>query len=307
MMRGRLAALLFAALTVLPAPPSIAQDAHVITHGKEIAETSVGPAAAGYRELKSYAGTSIKDGATYPFARAVAASASYDGFEVKGAHLLIEGVAFTSALDIYTAMPVVLRGVSVRPQSHSPVALLTRPGAGPVYALWSDFGGGGERAIDAGVAVRSDNATIFRSRISGAADGLSVSGSHVRIIENFIETRAASAGDHNDTIQMLGAPNAIEIARNKILNRNSQTSCVTILGSDIDVRGNYLSGGGWTLYGGAANNGKGGGGASNVAVTGNVFGRDFAKKSGHFGPATYWDKSNSWSNNRFVDGAPVAP
>ena len=156
---------------------------------------------------------------------------------------------------------MVLRGVSVRPATHSPVALLTRPGAGPVYVLWSDFGGSGTRAV----------------------------------------------GDHNDAIQLLGAPKDVEIARNKILNRNPQTSCIMMLGANISVRGNYLSGGGWTIYGGAANNGKGGADASNIAVTGNVFGRDFAHKSGHFGPVTYWGKANAWSDNRFQDGTPVVP
>ena len=49
------------------------------------------------------------------------------------------------------------------------------------------------------------------------------------------------------------------------------------------------------------------GGASIVIVTGNIFGRDYADKSGHFGPVTYWDKANTWRDNRFQDGTPVAP
>ncbi len=287
--------------------PSFAEDAKPIAHGQDMTAAHVGPAAAGYRDLKAFAGSEIKDGKSYPFAREIAGPAAYDGFEIDGSHLLIEAAAFSSSLDVYTSKTVVLRGVSVRPATHSPVALLTRPGAGPVYVLWSDFGGSGTRAVDAGLALRADAATIFRSRISGASDGISVSGSGVRLIENFIETRAASVGDHNDAIQLLGAPMDVEIARNKILNRNPQTSCIMMLGANISVRGNYLSGGGWTIYGGAANNGKGGADASNITVTGNVFGRDFAHKSGHFGPVTYWGKANAWSDNRFQDGTPVVP
>ncbi|NOT72385.1 MAG: hypothetical protein HOP09_14260 [Hyphomicrobium sp.] len=304
-------ALAFVVLALGIAAPAIAQDANIIEHGKDISAANVGPAAEGFRELKSYAGAAIKDGSTYPFAREIAAAATYGGFEVKVPHLLIEGAAFTSALDIYTSKPVVLRGVSIRPKEHSPVALLTRPGAGAVYVLWSDLGGGGARAVDAAIAVRADNATIFRSRISGAADGLSVSGSHVRIFENFIETRPASAGDHNDAIQLLGAPRDIEIARNKILNRNPQTSCITILGSRIDVRDNYMSGGGWTIYGGANNNGHNPksrqGGASGVSVTNTIFGREYFAKSGNFGPVSYWDKTNTWTNNHYREGTLVAP
>lgn len=302
----RPAALLFVVLAVLMSSPALGEDPKAITHGQVINASSVGPAAVGYRQLKSYAGTAMKDGAVYPFAREIAGAATYDGFEVRGPHLLIEGAAFTSALDIYTSKPVVLRGVSVRPEVHSPVAFLTRPGAGPVYLLWSEIGGSGARAIDAAVALRGNNATIFRSHMSGAGDGVSVSGSDIRILENMIETRAASVGDHNDAVQLLGAPTDIEIARNKILNSNPQTSCITILGSHIAVRDNYLSGGGWTIYGGANNNGKAGG-ASIVIATGNIFGRDYAHKSGHFGPVTYWDKANAWRDNRFQGGASVAP
>lgn len=307
MMRGLGSATLFLMFALSAAAPVVAEKAKAVVHGQDISAANVGPAAAGYRDLKIYAGSPINDGVAYPFAREMTAAATYDGFDVKGPHLLIEGVAFSSALDIYTIKPVVLRGVSVRPSNHSPVALLTRPGAGPVFALWSDFGGGGARSIDAALALRADHATVFRSRMSGAGDGVSVSGSDVRILESLVETRAASAGDHNDAIQLLGAPKDIELARSRILNRNSQTSCVTILGSKISVRDNYLSGGGWTVYGGAANNGKGGSSASGVTVSGNVFGRDFAHKSGHFGPVTYWDKANAWSDNAFSDGTPVVP
>ena len=126
-------------------------------------------------------------------------------------------------------------------------------------------------------------------------------------MESLIETRAASSGDHNDTIQILGEPDDIEIARNKILNRNSQTSCLYVLGRNIRVQSNYLAGGGWTIYGGANNNGHGKGSASAVDVSDTIFGRDFAAKSGHFGPLSYWDKSNTWTDNRFSDGKPVLP
>ena len=276
-------------------------------HGEAITVEGVGPGAAGYGDLKTYPGTAIKDGVAYPFAREVAASATYDGFEINGPHLLIEGVAFSSSLDIYTSRTVVLRGVSVRPSTHAHIALLARDGAGEVYALWSDFGGAGSSVVGAAVALRGGHAVVYRSLITKAADGLSISASGVMIAENLIETRAASPGDHNDAIQLLGSPNHITIARNKILNRNPQTSCLFLLGQHIDVQSNYLSGGGWTIYGGASNNGKGGAGASDVAVVDTIFGRDFFEKSGNFGPVTYWDKANVWRDNRFNDGVAVTP
>lgn len=287
--------------------PASAETPTALRHGIEIAAANVGPAAAGYRNLKTYTGSAIRDGKSYSFAREVNDTATYDGFAVAGPHLLIEGAAFTSALDVYSSKPVVLRGVSLRPEAHSPVALMTRPGAGPVYLLWSELGARGAAAVGAGFALRADNATVFRSHISNAADGIDISGSQVRILQSLIETRAASAGDHNDALQLLGAPDDIEIAGNKILNRNPQTSCLYILGRNIRVQSNYLAGGGWTIYGGANNNGHGKGAASAVTVSDTIFGRDFATKSGHFGPVSYWDPSNTWTNNRFSDGTPVSP
>lgn len=276
-------------------------------HGEAITAEGVGPGAAGYDTLKAYDGTTIKDGNSYPFAREIAGSATYDGFEIEGPHLLIEAAAFSSSLDIYTTRTVVLRGVSIRPKAHSHIALLVRAGAGDVYTLWSDIGAARGNTVGAAIALRGGNAAVYRSLISKAADGISISASGVKIAENLIETQVASPGDHNDAIQLLGVPQHITIARNKILNRNPQTSCLYLLGQHIDVQSNYLSGGGWTIYGGASNNGKGGPGASDVSVTDTIFGRDFFEKSGNFGPVTYWNKDHNWRDNRFSDGVVVKP
>ena len=61
------------------------------------------------------------------------------------------------------------------------------------------------------------------------------------------------------------------------------------------------------IYGGARNNGKDRAGAERVRVEGNVFGREYFANGGHFGPVSYWDKANTWSDNRFEDGTPVVP
>lgn len=278
-----------------------------VAHGEAITVTNVGPVAGGFKDLKTFVGSSIKDGQEYPFAREIAQSATYDGIEIEGPHLLVEGAAFMSSLDIYTSKTVVLRGVSIRPKAHSHIALLVRPGAGEVYVLWSDIGASAANAVGAAIALRGSHAYVYRSHISNAADGISISASGVKIEENFIETRAASPGDHNDAIQLLGTPRTVTILRNKILNRNPQTSCLYLLGQHIDVRSNYLSGGGWTIYGGAKNNGHGRGAASDVSVTDTIFGRDYFPKSGNFGPVTYWNKAYNWRDNRFSDGTAVKP
>jgi hypothetical protein len=105
---------------------------------------------------------------------------------------------------------------------------------------------------------------------------------------------------------LLGAPTDIEIAGNKVL-PNPQTSCLTLLGARITVHANYLAGGGWTIYGGANNNGHGGGAAGDVTVTDNIFGRDYFAKGGHFGAVSYWSQANVWRDNRFSDGNRIVP
>ena len=251
--------------------------AEPVAHGQSITRVNTGPAADGYKPSAPITGGEIRDGRAYPFAKDVAGPATYDGFKVKGPHLLIEGVAFSSTLDIWRSTPVVLRGVSLRPQGASPFALLTRPGAGPVYVLWSEAGGSDAdkvHRVGAGIALRADKAVVYRSHMSKASDDIS-------------------------------------ITRNRIINDNPQTSCLYLLGHRIAVADNYLAGGGWTIYGGARNNGHGGQGATQLHITGTVFGRDVFAKGGHFGPISYWDGApalgNVWVNNRFSDGAPVKP
>ncbi len=290
-----------------------------IKHGREIEAANTGPAAAGYRDLQPADGGEIKDGRTYAFARAVAQTAIYDGYEVKGPHLLIEGVAFTRPLDIAISQPLVMRGVSVRVAPDAPWTILIRPQAGPVYLLWSDAGGalvdqsadGTSKATPSALQLRGDNATVFRSHLSHTGDGIDVSGQHVNISETLIDDLATFQGSHNDGIQLAETAADVQIARAKIKNANPQTSCIYVLGDGVTITDSYVAGGGWTLYGGAKNNGHGGKGASHVAVKGTIFGREFSHKSGHFGSVTYWDRDhalgNIWSGNSFDDGRPIAP
>jgi hypothetical protein len=286
-----------------------------VTHGRAINATNTGPAAAGFTTLRPAEGGEIKNGRTYAFAREIAASAAYDGFKVDGPHLLIESTAFSKPLDISMSKPVVFRGVSVRVPAGSAWTILVRPGAGPFYFLWSDAGGDGQgrggKAPGSALALRGDGATVYRSHLSNAADGIDVGGAHATILETLIDGLATFEGSHNDGVQLAETAEHVTIARNKILNANPQTSCLYLLGKGIRVDANYLAGGGWTIYGGAKNNGHGGQGAAPVAITGNTFGRDYFPKSGHFGPVAYWAKGgfsqNVWTDNRYEDGKSVMP
>ncbi len=317
-MRSARTNLRMCALLVLLALPSRlhAEQRHWVAHGEQITPGKVGPAAAGYRQLTPFAGGQIKDKKDYPFGRWIADAASYDGFDVRAGHLLIEGVAFTSSLDISAPFPVVLRGVSVRLSQASPWAILMRPSSGGLYVLWSEAGGSEDmvsspQPIDAALDLRGAPAGVFHSRFSRALDGLHISGSETRVEQNLIDELLTFPASHNDGIQLLGRPAGVRIHKNRIVNRHPQTSCVNLLGVRIAVTGNYLAGGGWTLYGGAKNNGHGGEQGGPVTVSNNIFGRDVSPKSGHFGPVAYWDKSGTpgwlWQDNRFSDGKPIEP
>ena len=286
-----------------------------ITHGSEIDIRRVGPSARGYQTLQRHPGALIKDNVAYSFARHVPHPATYEGFEVGRPHLLIEGISFIGSLDIYTSLPIVFMGSSVRVEAASHWAIHTRPGAGPFYFLWSDAGAlttagaptDKSHAVGLALQLRSDDAVVYRSHISKATDGIHPNGSRHRIIENLIEELTYFTGDHNDGIQIEARGPDITILRNKILNANPQTSCLLLQGDKISVHDNYLAGGGWVIYAGAHKSGSSIPAASNLSIRGNIFGRDFFPKGGHFGPVTYWDGrlGNDWINNKFADGEVV--
>lgn len=290
-----------------------------IAHGFEISADAVGPAAAGYGTLRRFEGGVIKDGKAYPFATEIAQSATYDGFKVEGPHLLIEGVQFSKALDIETSRPVVLRGVSVRAAQQSPWAALVRPQAGPFYFLWSDAGAATTEgaphdrahAMNGALQIRNGKSAVYRSHVSKTSDGIDISGADAVIAESLIDELTAWDGDHSDAIQLAETARDVRIVHNRIVNANPQTSCLYLLGRDVLVEGNYLSGGGWTVYGGSNGNGHKTPSAIGITFVQNIFGQDHFPKGGHFGAITYWDAMpglrNIWKNNRFGDGAPVEP
>ncbi len=293
---------------------SAAEVPRTVTHGQEITRDVVGPGALGRPSGLHVEGAVIAEDRIPRFAAVVTTGATYDGFAVRGPHILIEDVTIDGALDISARMPVVLRRVTLFAPAPLPWLVLVRPGAGALHVLWSDIGGAmikrsASPHVGVALALRGDGARVYRSRIGAAADGVQIAGRDIRILESEIANLIARSGDHNDAIQMFDGAANIEIARCRIENRHAQTSAVTVLGRNVALSRNLLAGGGWTIYGGALRNGKGGEGAAGVRAEGNVFSRAFFAKSGSFGPVTYWDKtgSNVWSDNRFESGLPVTP
>ncbi len=279
-----------------------------VSHGRELQAGDVGPRSIGLQPTRTFAGGVMRAAGSYPFAVLVDETASYDGVTVEGPHWRIEGVRLTGGLDVYTSLPVVVRGSIVRPERDALWAIHMRPGAGPLYLLGSEAGGGAGARTGVAVLLRSPNAVVWRSHISETLDGLRLTASGHRISETLIDGLAARPKDHNDGIQTSPEARDITIERSRIENRNPQTSCILIRGGAITIRDNYLAGGGWVIYGGADGNGHGGASSDQLVVVGNVLGTGYFPKSGNFGAITYWatDRANRWSGNRFDDGTEIA-
>lgn len=311
--------LLAVLLWVLALTPATAQSAAPLRHGSELTRDDVGPDAIGAGRARIVRSPAPIPSNAVGIARRIAQSARYDGFDVRGPHLLIETIAIAGGFEHTTPETIVLRGVRVTAEGPANAILHTHPGAGPTFILWSEIGSpasGGDRGaeeagsrLERGLYLRSNNVTVYRSRVSGAADGIQIHGSHVRIVESLIEGLSHWSGQHNDGIQMLGQSADVEITRNRIDNRHPQTSCIIAAGPRIRIADNHLTGGGWVIYGGARGRDHLLGASREVVVTGNIVSRGRYPKGGSFGPVTDWSHDpghgNVWRNNRYDDGTPI--
>ncbi|MCV9967687.1 hypothetical protein OIU34_38335 [Pararhizobium sp. BT-229] len=102
--------------------------------------------------------------------------------------------------------------------------------------------------------------TFLRNDIHDVENGINVTGASL-IQDNYIhdmnapDVRAGTSlgGPHYDGIEINGGVSDVDIRHNTIINENGQTSAVMINNqygsvSNIQVDGNYLAGGGYTLY-----------------------------------------------------------
>jgi hypothetical protein len=285
-----------------PAPPSGA-----ITNGSQLTLSMVGPAAIGITSFTTVAGTELSDGQSYPFAQQISSGATYDGFTVNGPHLLIQGYAFSSSLDIYTSQTVVIRGSQFRfPASTWNVGI--RPGAGKVYVLFSDLGAASAAAqSNIGITDMQGGAVFYRNHVSMAWTGLRSSDGG-QVIENYIDQFVSSPGNGI----VLDTDSNVQVLRNKVL-LNSPGTCALCIyddygpGSFITVDSNYLAGGGYTVYGGA--NSAGAVSSTDIVFTNNVLGLDFGPLTATYGPLNAWASTpgsgNVWRNNSYSDGTPL--
>ena len=170
----------------------------------------------------------------------------------------------------------------------------------------------GTNAIgDGGFAARWND-------IYGFEDGCRCNG-NVVFEHNWVHDLLAGPDAHNDAVQLTdngdpaagwGGPTYIRF--NALENRFTQTGAVT-LGADtgpvrwpVIIEGNWLSGGGYTLYGGwSADPAMD---PVDVRIIGNVWERTFFPCSGAYGPVIYLPRVHTWGpGNRWADGSPMVP
>ena len=130
-------------------------------------------------------------------------------------------------------------------------------------------GGGCSRAVE----PAGNGAVMDRLNVSGCNDGIQMY-DHDVLENSYIHDLAFTSSSHNDGVQQNGGSDDV-VKHNTIFNPHNQTSCVnfnTDFGgvSNIQITGNLLNGGNYTVY--ARNGGRGHGDPTGVSVTDNHFG-----------------------------------
>ncbi len=147
-----------------------------------------------------------------------------------------------------------------------------------------------------GMTIKANNISNFRTGIqvsTGLIDG------------NYIHDPGFVAGDHTNGIYVGGGTQPLTISNNTIFDSLGQTDAINLDAptpgpaapvANKTVTGNFLAGGSYTIYGGAAS----GSPTSNIKIQNNRFGQHYFAKSGQYGPAYYFDPKgtgNTWTGN----------
>jgi hypothetical protein len=147
-----------------------------------------------------------------------------------------------------------------------------------------------------GMTIKADNISFFRT-------GIQVSAGLVQ--GNYIHDPGFVAGDHTNGIYVGGGTKPLTISGNTIFDSLGQTDAINLDAptpgpsapvAGKTITGNFLAGGSYTIYGGAASSSP----TSNIKIQNNRFGQNYYAKSGQYGPVAYFDATgsgNSWTGN----------
>lgn len=155
---------------------------------------------------------------------------------------------------------------------------------------------------NASVGIVYGNYTIRRADIRGFVDGPRL-GSNTLVEDCYVHDTRKFSGTHNDAVQALGGTN-IELIGNTLEGPYKQSTSAALLSANwsplrnVVIRGNKLSGGGYTLYV-QRKDGAGQPAPSNVTVEDNVW----VKDSWQYGSHTIAPGADIlWRNNRLSTG-----
>jgi hypothetical protein len=152
--------------------------------------------------------------------------------------------------------------------------------------------------VMAGISVEG-SAHMTRIKVRGVEDGVRL-GDDSSLRRSLVYNLRGDDDSHFDGVTA-DSYTGWRIIHNTILNPHGQTAAVWVGdarygASEGVLRGNYLAGGGYTIYGGP-------GTGAGIRVTDNVFSTRYSPRSGQWGASTNWEPSNNvWSENTWADG-----
>src|SRR5580658_518715 len=154
-----------------------------------------------------------------------------------------------------------------------------------------------------GIVIKNNNISRFRTGVQ-ISTGM--------ITGNYIHDPGYIPGDHTNGIYVGGTTEPLTIYGNTIFNDLGQTDDINLDASTSGqavankyVVDNLLAGGGYSIYGGGARNGR----TSNIVIEDNDFGRLYYQKGGRYGAAAYVNQQQSgnvWSGNVLSGTRPPA-
>ncbi|MEV3978254.1 hypothetical protein [Nonomuraea sp. NPDC049758] len=201
---------------------------------------------------------------------------------------------------------VTIRNTRVRGQSDY-WGILQREGFSGLTVEDSEIFGNGKVRTQFGILNQGKLITIRRVDIHTISNGILTDQGLVE--DSYVHDPKYYSGDHTDMIMSTGtaAPGTeLVIRHNTVINTLDQTGAIALFQDfgvtrNVTVQGNFLAGGGWSLYAGAGAKGK----SSNIKVIDNVFSRRVWPKGGYAGPVSYWDANgpgNVWKGNSWEGG-----
>ncbi|MFI6921731.1 hypothetical protein ACIBIZ_17410 [Nonomuraea spiralis] len=201
---------------------------------------------------------------------------------------------------------VTIRNTRVRGQSDY-WGILQREGFSGLKVEDSEIFGNGKVRTQFGILNQGKLITVRRVDIHTISNGILTDQGLIE--DSYVHDPKYYSGDHTDMIMSTGtaAPGTELVIRgNTVINTLDQTGAIALfqdfgVTKNVTVTGNFLAGGGWSLYAGAGRKGL----SSNIKVIDNVFSRKVWPKGGYAGPVSYWDAKgpgNVWRGNSWEGG-----